>query len=332
MDHTFTKRRSSCLVNPQAGNELRLQYESVAAGEAKRVAIVGGGPAGLAAATVAGERGHKVTLFEASGAIGGQFKLAAQVPGKEEFAHSLDYYEKRLKETQVEVRLHTPATLELLEPFDVIVVATGVAPRFPSDIAGLKECGLAVNYDEVLRGDKVAGQRVAIIGAGGIGFDTATYLANDHRKPGEPQSIEDFNRQWGVTSDGSMRGGVTKPQPDKAQRTIYLLQRKTGKLGAGLSKTTGWIHRTALKNEGVIMIGGVTYKKATPEGLLIEVEGKEQMLNVDTIVICAGQNPVRDLMDRLAHKMVHLVGGAHEAKELDAKAAIREGSVVASKI
>ncbi len=298
---------------------------------AKKVAVVGGGPAGLAAATVAAERGHSVTLFEASPAIGGQFKLAVQVPGKEEFFYSLDYFEKRLVETKVAVRLNTRATRELLEPFDEIVLATGVEPRIP-DILGLAECGIALRYDEVLRGEKQAGQRVAIVGAGGIGFDTAAFLAG-HRPPGEPQSIADFNKQWGVTSDGAVRGGLTKPQFEKAERTIYLLQRKPGKLGASLSKTTGWIHRTALKNHGVIMMGGVTYKRASKEGLLIEVEeGKEQLLQVDTIVICAGQNPVRSLLEQLKHKTVHLIGGAHEAKEVDAKAAIRQGSVVAAKI
>jgi 2,4-dienoyl-CoA reductase (NADPH2) len=309
-------------------SEATLNYEPVAV--AKKVAVVGGGPAGLAAATVAAQRGHSVALFEASPAIGGQFKLAVQVPGKEEFAHSLSYYEKRLAETNVDVRLNTRATRELLEAFDVIVLATGVGARIP-DIPGLTDCGISMRYDEVLRGEKVAGQRVAIIGAGGIGFDTAAFLAGD-RPPGEPQSIDDFNKQWGVATDGAVRGGLTKPQFEKAARTIYLLQRKPGTLGANLSKTTGWIHRTALKNEGVVMMGGVTYKRASRDGLLIETEGKEQMLQVDSIVICAGQNPVRDLVEQLRHKTVHMIGGAHEAKEVDAKAAIREGSVVASKI
>ena len=296
--------------------------------------MVGAGPAGLACASILSERGHNVTLFEASDAIGGQFKLAANVPGKEEFVETLKYYQARLQ--NVQVKLNTRASLNDLMSFEKVVIATGVAPREP-EIPGLKESKIAIRYDELLRGEKKAGNRVGIIGAGGIGFDVATFLSAAWKMdPEKPQSIESFNKQWGISTDPSVRGGLVAPEKHSPKRTIYLMQRKEGKLGSNLSKTTGWIHRAALKQEGVINIAGVTYKRVLDNGLVIEVDGKEQTLQVDSIIVCAGQNPVRDLFDQLKKAKkeddVHLIGGAFEAKEIDAKAAIRQASILASKI
>ena len=329
LDHTFSMRRASCLVNPRAGHETKLNYLPTSA--KKNVAVVGGGPAGMAASTVAAERGHSVTLFEASDRLGGQFNYAKAVPGKEEFTSTIVYYQNMIKEHNVTVKLGTKASVADLRDFDEIIIATGVSPRIPN-VPGLMESGIAVVYDEILSGRKTAGKRVAIMGAGGIGFDMASFLGHQDRS-GKFQAIDDFNTQWGVTKDGSVRGGVIKDHFEPAQRTLYLLQRKQEKLGKRLGKTTGWIHRTALAKEGVEMIGGVHYKRATSDGLMIEVDGKERLLEVDTIVICTGQTPMRALADELGNtKSVHIIGGAFEAKELDAKAAIKMASEVAAKI
>jgi 2,4-dienoyl-CoA reductase (NADPH2) len=334
LDHTFTMRRSTCLVNPRAGYETKLNYVPLASpDQAKKIGVVGGGPAGMAVASVAAERGHQVTLFEASDRLGGQFNFAKVVPGKEEFQSTLTYYQNLLKETKANVKLSTKAQVDDLTDFDEVVIATGVSPRIP-DVPGLKDCGIAVTYDEILSGKVKAGKRVAIMGAGGIGFDIATFLGHEEQS-GKMPEIEQFNKTWGVTKDGSVRGGVVKADFEPAHRELYLMQRKKEKMGKNLAKTTGWIHRMALKNEGVHMMNGVTYKSASKDGMVIEVDGKEQKLDVDTIVVCAGQNPMRELADSFKSKTgraVHLIGGAFEAKELDAKHAIKMGSELGAKL
>ncbi len=327
LDHVFTGGEVSCLVNPYACNETRLIKTHTA--QPKRVAVVGAGPAGLAFATTAAERGHEVVLFDAADQIGGQFNIAKQIPGKEEFYETLRYFNAQLNKLNVEVKLNNKVTAEDLveQGFDHVIMATGIQPR-DLDIPGIDHAKV-MNYLDVLRDKKPVGKKVAIIGAGGIGFDTAEYLVHD--KPDVAQTAEEFLQEWGVDTNVSSAGGLTKPQITPAQREVTLLQRKTSKVGAGLGKTTGWIHRTALKHKGVSMLSGVTYDQVSDAGLHITIAGESKILEVDNVIICAGQEPKRDLFDTLVAKgvAVQLIGGADVAAELDAKRAIKQGTELA---
>ncbi|MCB9591996.1 MAG: NADPH-dependent 2,4-dienoyl-CoA reductase [Sandaracinaceae bacterium] len=327
LDHTFSLQIASCLVNPRACHETEITIAPTAA--PRRVAVVGAGPAGLAAATVAGERGHSVTLFDALDRIGGQLLLARTIPGKEEFDETLAYYATLLDLYGVEVRLGARVTARALldEGFDEVVLATGVSPR-QIELEGI-EHEKVLGYLDVLRGADV-GPRVAIIGAGGIGFDVAELLT--HSGPSESLDRGRFLSVWGVDEAYGSRGGLlaeaTEPEP---HREVWLLQRKKKKPGAGLGRTTGWIHRATLSRRGVHMLAGVTYLKVDDAGLHIEVDGEPQVLDVDHVVVCAGQVPLRDLKDELEAGgcSVHTVGGADEARELDAKRAIDQATRLA---
>ena len=329
LDHTFSNELASCLVNPRACHETELVIRPVTA--ARRIAVVGAGPAGLAAATTLAERGHAVTLFEAADAIGGQFNLAKIIPGKEEFEETLRYFGERLRETGVTLRLGTRATADILAAgsFDEVLLATGVLPRDPQ-IPG-QDHPSVVSYLEVLNGSRSVGRRVAIIGAGGIGFDVAEFLAHDG--PSTALDQDAWRREWGVGDPSDARGGVAgvRAQPAPPAREITLLQRKTGKPGAGLGKTTGWIHRTALKMKRVQMLGGVRYDRIDDAGLHITIADQPQTLAVDTVVLCTGQEPRRDLLAPLqaAGLKAQLIGGADIAAELDAKRAIRQATLLA---
>ena len=347
LDHTFANKRASCLVNPRAGHETELVLLPVPKPRAKKVAVVGAGPAGLAAAVSLAERGHEVTIFESRDEIGGQFRMAMQIPGKEEFRETLRYYTRRLEVLGVEVRLSTTATQADLAAYDDVVLATGVKPRVPS-IPGI-EHPKVVAYDALLRGEVEAGHKVAVIGAGGIGFDVSEFLLHD-----QDEKLPEWQERWGITEDPDAVGGLTDKKPQNPRREIFLLQRKASSLGKGLGKTTGWVHRQTLKDSKVEMIGGVTYERIDDEGLHITVpktapkpvKGKSKspiplkrkktqaepverisrVLDVDTIVVCAGQESVRDLAD----DKVHVIGGADVAAELDAKRAIKQATELAA--
>jgi 2,4-dienoyl-CoA reductase (NADPH2) len=328
LDHIFSLRITSCLVNPRACHETELVLSPTRV--RKRVAVVGAGPAGLACAVTASERGHAVTLFDAADEIGGQLNVARRVPGKEEFDETLRYFRTRLAEEGVELRLATRATSAALVGFDEVVLATGVEPRTPA-IPGVGHPSV-VSYLDVLRGGAEVGDRVAVVGAGGIGFDVAEFLTDG----GDAASLdpEVFFRQWGVDTDYAGRGGLRAPERPKSPRTVHLIQRKASKVGAGLGKTTGWIHRTELRHRGVTMIAGASYDLIDDEGLHLTVDGEQHLLPVDTVVLCAGQEPRRELYEELlaAGRPAHLIGGADVAAELDAKRAIRQGTELAAEL
>ncbi|WP_179990332.1 NADPH-dependent 2,4-dienoyl-CoA reductase [Acinetobacter sp. YH1901141] len=333
LDHTFKNQRATCLVNPRAAYETELVYEKTK--QPKRIAVVGGGVAGMSAATVAASRGHHVTLFEASNEVGGQFNLAKVVPGKEEFHETIRYFKVQIEKTGVDLRLNTKVNREQLERegFDEVVIATGVVPR-ALKIEG-SDAPQVLSYAEVLRGAPV-GQKVAVIGAGGIGFDVSEFLLKPEHQP-QPQPLADWQREWGVDPNPNYvtEGGMLAPEVHPPVREIYLLQRKTTALGAGLGKTSGWVHRAQLKKHAVRMLRGVQYKAISNEGLWIEMAGQDQLLRVDSIVVCAGQESVKDLMPAADENNLanyHIIGGAKLAAELDAKRAIREGAELAAKL
>ncbi|OCH98373.1 NADPH-dependent 2,4-dienoyl-CoA reductase [Legionella jamestowniensis] len=323
LDRVFVNKTASCLVNPRACNETELVYETV--DQPKQIAVVGAGPAGLAFAAVAAERGHKVTLFEKGEVLGGQFNLAKKIPGKEEFQHTINYFTHQLENFQVEVRLKTQATKELLASFDEIILATGIAPRIP-DIEGINH-DKVMSYIELIQGRKAPGERVAIIGAGGIGFDVAellTHSGKEHEKQ--------FYDEWGIDIQMEHRGGLKTPQRTPSSRQIYLLQRKKEKHGKNLGKTTGWIHRLSLKHRDVKMLSGVQYERIDDEGLHLHRNEKKELLHVDSVIVCAGQKELRELYEPLKQegKSVHLIGGAFKALELDARHAINQACRLAA--
>jgi len=330
LDHTFSMKLTSCLVNPRACHETELVYVKTSA--PKKVAVIGAGPAGLACATIAAERGHNVTLFDSADEIGGQFNVAKRVPGKEEFFETLRYFGQMIKKTGVDVQLNTRVSVDDLagKGFDEIVLATGISPRTP-DIEGVKH-EKVINYLDAILGRKAVGKKVAVIGAGGIGFDVAEFVTQN----GESASlnVNDFMKEWGVDITMEHQGGVKGVEAvlPEAAREVYLLQRKASKVGKNLGKTTGWIHRTSLKHRNVKMVAGVSYEKIDDQGLHILLGDESQLLDVDTIILCAGQDPLRELQQGLvdAGESVHLIGGADVAAELDAKRAINQGARLAA--
>jgi len=327
LDHVFSGLMTSCLVNPRACHETELHI--VATTNVKKIAVVGAGPAGLSAATTAASRGHQVTLFDSASEIGGQFNIAKQIPGKEEFFETLRYYGRQIELTGVDLQLNRRVTAEQLNNggFDEVIIATGISPRMPA-IEGINHPKV-IDYLDVIGSKKPVGQKVAIIGAGGIGFDTAEYIT--HAGESTSQNIPAFMKEWGIDMTlGSRSGteGITA-QPEPSPREVYLLQRKSTRVGKGLGKTTGWIHRAGLTMKGVRMIPGCDYSHIDDQGLHITVGDDPQILDVDTIIICAGQDPLRELVDglNLPH---HLIGGADKAGELDAKRAINQGTRLAA--
>ncbi|WP_172729395.1 NADPH-dependent 2,4-dienoyl-CoA reductase [Kluyvera cryocrescens] len=330
LDQIFVGKVTSCLVNPRACHETKMPI--VPATKSKNLAVVGAGPAGLAFAINAASRGHQVTLFDANAEIGGQFNIAKQIPGKEEFYETLRYYRRMIEITGVTLKLNQKVTADSLLEFDETILATGITPRTPP-IAGI-ENPKVLTYLDVLRDKAPVGQRVAIIGCGGIGFDTAMYLS----QPGSPtsQNIAEFCVEWGIDTSLQQAGGLRPEGPHLARspRQIVMLQRKASKPGEGLGKTTGWIHRTTLLSRGVKMIPGVSYQKIDDAGLHVEINGEAQTLAVDNVIICAGQEPNRLLAEPLqaAGKTVHLIGGSDVAGELDARRAIAQGTRLALEI
>jgi 2,4-dienoyl-CoA reductase (NADPH2) len=330
LDHVFQNKRASCLVNPRACHETELKIEP--ASMAKRIAVVGAGPAGMACASTLGERGHTVTLIDKASDIGGQFNYAKQIPGKEEFHETLRYFRHRLSDSSVDVRLGQTVDATSLHAgdYDEVVIATGITPRTVS-FPGSNDPRV-LSYLDVLAHHKPVGPRVAIIGAGGIGFDVAEFLVE--HAPSPTTDVERWTREWGVDMQLAQRGGLQKPQPEAPARQIWLLQRSEGRPGARLNKTTGWVHRATLKAKQVTMLGNVSYRSFDDQGLHIAVDGVAQTLPVDNVVICAGQEPNRRLADELiaAGLTVHVIGGADVAAELDAKRAIAQGTRLASQI
>ncbi len=338
LDHTFKLQTASCLVNPRACHETQLNYVPIIPAQRKRVAVVGAGPAGLACATILAERGHAVDLFEASDRIGGQFNMAKQVAGKEEFHETLRYFSRRIERTGVALHLGTRVdAARLQDGYDEVVLATGVTPRDPA-IIGQSEGvarGQVLTYIDVLLHHKPVGRRVAVIGAGGIGFDVSEFLVHEHGA-GQPD-IRTWMKEWGVTDPARERGGVVAAEVAAPAREVTLLQRKPGKPGAGLGRTTGWIHRAVLKSKQVKMIAGVNYERISEQGLHISYGEKREgptVIEVDHIILCAGQEPLRELQAPLAAAgvKVHLIGGADVASELDAKRAIKQAAQLAARI
>ena len=329
LDHIFSMKIATCLVNPRACYETELIFKETNA--IKNIAVIGAGPAGLSFATYAASRGHKVKVFDSNNQIGGQFNIAKTIPGKEEFYETLRYFKRQIElQPNIELVLNHTVTYEELSQanYDEIVVATGVTPR-QLQFEGIDHPKV-LSYIQVLKERVPVGKRVAIIGAGGIGFDTAEYLTHD----GDSGSLnpEKFYAEWGIDTSYAHVGGLKQPELEKSEREIYLLQRKTAAVGAGLGKTTGWIHRTGLKHRDVKMIAGASYDKVDDQGLHITVDGQTTVLDVDNVVICAGQESYTAMFDQLKAdgKNVHLIGGAKEAGELDAKRAIRQGAELAA--
>ena len=327
LDHVFGGVMTSCLVNPRACHETELYITATT--NVKKIAVVGAGPAGLSAATTAASRGHQVTLFDSASEIGGQFNIAKQIPGKEEFFETLRYYGRQIELTGVDLQLNRRVTAEQLNNggFDEVIIATGISPRMPA-IEGINHPKV-MDYLDVIGAKKSVGQKVAIIGAGGIGFDTAEYIT--HAGESTSQNIPAFMKEWGIDMTFGSRSGIegVTAQPEPSPREVYLLQRKMTRVGKGLGKTTGWIHRAGLAMKGVRMMPGCDYSHIDDQGLHITVGDDTQILDVDTIIICAGQDPLRELVDglNLPH---HLIGGADEAGELDAKRAIDQGTRLAA--
>ena len=332
LDHTFNGMEVSCLVNPRACHETLLNYDPTEA--PKKIAVIGAGPAGLAYAEVAAKRGHSVTMYDAAAEIGGQFNLAKRIPGKEEFYETIRYFNRMIEKRGIELHLNTKVSADMLERagYDKVVVATGISPRVP-DVEGITHPKV-VSYIDVITGAKPVGKKVAIMGAGGIGFDVAENIM--HAGKSAALDVDIFAREWGIDFDNHPRGGVTGVEPvvAKADRDVTLLQRKTSPVGRGLGKTTGWTHRISLARRGVKMINGVEYLKVDDDGLHLRISDKYEILDVDTIIVCAGQLPLRTLYDELIEKGVdaELVGGAYEAMELDAKRAINQASYLAAAV
>jgi 2,4-dienoyl-CoA reductase (NADPH2) len=329
LDHVFAGKLTSCLVNPRACHETELLIAP--ATHSKKIAVVGAGPAGLAFSTTAAKRGHKVTLFDGASEVGGQFNIAKRIPGKEEFYETLRYFSKQVELTGVELKLNTFVRGEMLEEqgFDEVVLATGISPRTP-DIEGIDHPKV-LTYLDVMSGARV-GNIVAVIGAGGIGFDISEYLI--HQGESSSLNIKTFMQEWGVDMNMAARGGVENMTPafEPAAREVYLLQRKKSKVGAKLGKTTGWIHRADLAKKGVHMLNKCEYLKIDDAGLHMLVDGEAKTLAVDNVIICAGQEPRRELVDQINMLPVHLIGGADVASELDAKRAIDQGTRLAADI
>ena len=330
LDHAFQKKVASCLVNPRACHETELNYNPTST--KKKIAVIGSGPAGLAAATIAAERGHFVTLFDAASEIGGQFNMAKQIPGKEEFYETIRYFQKQLDLHKVEVKLNTKVSVEDLEKsdFDEIVLATGIKPR-ELKIEGFDHPKV-LSYIEVLKEKKPVGKRVAVIGAGGIGFDVSEYLS--HEGESTALNIDAWLKEWGIDKSIEARSGIEGVKPDfhPSPREIFMFKRSKGKFGGNLGKTTGWIHRSTLKKKKVQFIGEVSYTKIDDQGLHYIQNEKEIILDVDNVVICAGQTPFKELYQPLIDlgKKVHVIGGADFASELDAKRAINQGARLAA--
>ena len=329
LDHTFSNKRASCLVNPRACHETELVYAKAAT--ARKVAVVGAGPAGLSAATVAAECGHQVTLFDSSDSVGGQFKIAMQIPGKEEFAETIRYFRNKIDLTGVTLRLGQRVTrAELLAGgFDDVIIATGIKVRMPP-IDGIDHPKV-LSYIDVLEKKVAVGKRVAIIGAGGIGFDVGEYLVHNPAHA-LPVPVAEWAGEWGVDLNATTSGGLVKAADPAPARQIFLMQRKTSKLGAGLGKTSGWVHRATLARNGVVMMAGVTYNKIDDHGLHVTVGGEERLIAVDHVVVCAGQDSLTELMPpdgATGGPRFHKIGGAALAAELDAKRAIKEGAELA---
>lgn len=328
LDHVFKQKTASCLVNPRACHETILNYTPTPA--PKTIAVIGAGPAGLAAATVTAKRGHKVTLFETHTEIGGQFNIAKLIPGKEEFYETLRYFANEIKIHGVELKLNTKATATELKQFDEVIIATGIKPR-QIKLKGIDNENV-LDYEDVLKLCKPVGKKVAIIGAGGIGFDVAEFLSHEEESPSLDTNL--FLKEWGIDGTNSVRGGLLKPNPHPSPREITMLQRSDSKIGKDLGKTTGWIHRQSLKMKKVTMLNGVSYDKIDEKGIHITINEKKQLIEADTIVVCAGQVSVNLLHEELIKlgKIPHLIGGGKNAKKIDAQRAIREGSELGADI